>query len=906
MSLIARVKSLLRGVFHRSRLESEMDAEMRDHLERYTEDLVSAGLPLEEARRRAHMEFGAMEARKDECREAVGLRLWNDLRADLRYAIRMLRQSPGFTTIAVFSLALGIGANTAIFSLAETMFLKPLPVDDPSALRILAWTSGPHAPMESVWGHCNPGTSSRYCYPFSFPVFEELRRESRGFSSLFAFKRIGSTALIDGHAEPVEMHLVSGDYFSGLGVRPVIGRPLTNKDEQQKSFVAVISARFWERRFGSDPKIIGRHVSIADRALTIVGVAPQGFDGMHPGEMPDVFAPIALQAEIAPQNNASPLLQNADDWWVEIAGRLSPGVSDTAAQASLDMVLKRVVKAQLGSKKGDTLSLRLEPGATGYDDLRFQFSKSLFVLMGVVALVLLIACANLANLLLARAAVRQREMGIRLALGAGRLRLVRQALTESLTLAAAGGAMGVTLGYFARNAIPSLLSVSWSSYSYSLGAHFDNRVLAFAVGITLLTGLVFGLAPALRSTGVDVNSSLKVSGRSQTHGRSTQFASRSIVVFEVSMSVLLLVGAGLFLRTLLNLQSVRIGFNPQSIVLFSIDPPRSRYTGAKRIAFFRQLEEKVAAIPGVESSTLLEFALLAGNDSETTIAPPSHPNSAVPVWTAQAGDDFFKTMQLPILQGRPFGVHDRSRSPKVVVINETLAKAFFPGGDPIGQTLGSHKNTYGQIIGVCQDAKYSDLRQAPPPTAYFPFSQNSDAGSMTAVVRTHVSLSSFMAAARQALGEIDKDVPILDVRTQTEQIRTSLMTERLFAALTIAFGALAALLACVGVYGIMAYTVARRTNEIGIRMALGALSTEVLRMVLRETLALALFGIVIGVTVSLAVMRLVGSMLYGLKPDDPLTIAAALGLMITVALLAGWVPARRASRVDPMVALRQE
>jgi predicted permease len=904
MNFFPRLRSFVKTMLHRSRRESEMEREMHDHLERYADDLIAQGLTVEEAQRKARAEFGAVEACKDECRDALGLRLWNDFRADVRYAIRTLRQSPGFTAVAVISLALGIGANTAIFSLAETVFLQSLPVQNPEALKILAWTSGPKVPMEYLWGACRGG-NSRYCYSFSFPVFEELRQSSSGFSSLFAFKNLGATALVNGHPETVHLTLVSGEYFSSLGVRPILGRNIGSQEERRKAFVAVISDGFWERNFGRDPNVLGKQLTISDRALTIIGVAPSGFQGLHQSEQPDLFAPITLQPEMAPQGARFPsLLHNAEFWWVELAGRLKPDITQAAAQSNLDVVLQRVLKAQFGNKKADAVSLRLEPGGKGYDDLRFIYAKSLVVLICVVGLVLLIACANLANLLLARATARQREMGVRLALGAGRGRLIRQLLTESLTLAITGGALGLLLGFWSRNAIPSLLGTSWSPSP--LNPRFDNDVLVFTLLVTLATGFIFGLVPALGATRVDVNSSLKTVGRGQTHGHSGQFAGKAIVVLEVSLSVLLLVGAGLFLRTLFNLQSVSLGFNPHRIILFAIDPPRSRYDGEKRIAFFEQLEDQIAAIPGVQSSTLSALALVSGSSNTTTIANPSRANHPLQVWQNYIGLNFFQTMQIPILQGRAFNLHDRENHARIVVINETLAKTFFPDSNPVGQTLGKGRNSPGEVIGICRDTKYASLRKAPPPTAYLLYSQEMGPNSMNVAVRARLAAAGILSAARKVVAGLDKDIPITDVRTQTQQIEATLRTERLFAALTVGFGILAVILACIGVYGIMAYTVARRASEIGIRMALGAVGGEVLLMILRETLALTMLGIALGIAISAALTRFVTSMLYGLKPNDPLTFADAFLLMAVIALIAGWLPARRASRLDPMVALRQE
>ncbi len=883
-----------------------MDAELRFHLEAYTDDLVRAGVPRQEALRRARVEFGGVESHKEECRESLGLRLWDEFRADIRYGFRVLRQSPGFTAVAVLSLGLGIGVNTAIFTLTEEVLLKTLSVPHPEQLRLLSWVSGRKLAMDGINGHFSQTPSGESTSPaFSYPVFVQLRHRNRAFQDLFAFQNMSQiTATVDGYAEPVAAEMVSGNFYRDLGIRTVAGRGISPADDTPSAAsVAVISDSYWSRRFGRSAAVIGKEIELNRIPVTIIGVNLPAFTGAETGRSPEVFLPISLQQQVLPDADGSRLV-NADLWWLQVMGRLKPGVTDKAAQAELSVLLEQAVKSTLPNKKNvDMPRIRLLPGDRGLDSLKGEFAKPVYVLMSLAGVVLLIACTNLANLLLARSAARQREMSVRLAIGAGRWRILRQVFTESMLLAVLGGALGLLLGYLARNAIPALMASSWSSKP--VDTPFDLNIFGFALGISLFTGLLFGVAPAWRATQADVNAGLADTGR-MTTSRSKALAGKALTAVQVALSVLLVIGAGLFIRTLLNLKSAQLGFRPEHILLFDIDAPRSRYPSAKRVALYRELEEKLSGIAGIESLALSNGPLVSGGVGIASFHVTGRPERREDrAWINWVGSRFFETMGIPILYGRAFSSRDTQNSPKVAVINQLLAHQFFPKSNPIGKTFRQDKDTF-QIIGVCGNTKYNDLRTDPPPTFYLDYAQQKDAPSMTFEVKTAASTGSVVRAIRETVRSIDKDLPLIDVRTQEEQIEATLSRERMFAALTSGFGILALILASIGIYGVMAYSVARRTSEIGIRMALGAQARQVLSMILREGLTMASVGVIAGVAVGLALTRLISAMLYGLKPTDPGTISAAALLLLGLAVLAGWVPARKASRVDPMVALRHE
>jgi predicted permease len=912
MNVFASLRSWMRGTFRRSGVERQMDDELRFHIESCTDDLVRAGLAPEEARRRARIELGGVEARKEECRDALGLRLLDELVADGRYACRQLRRAPGFTVVAVLSLALGIGANSAIFSLMEAAVWKPIPVHEPERLGLFSWVSGPRSLMNSSWGNWfRTTTGGRASTSFSYPIFDALERQQHIFDTVFAFKPLGRvTAVIDGTAELVQAQLVSGNFYSGLGVAPIAGRAIAPQDDVRggTETVAVISDGYWARRFGRNPSAVGTTISVNQVAVTIVGVNAPGFTGVEPGDRPDMFMPLNTQPLVLPWRYArtGSLLEDPDYWWVVVMGRLKPGVGHAQAQSAMEVAFQQAVKATLPDRTDrDQPQFRLLSGSRGQDNLREEFATPLFVLVALVGLVLLIACANVASLLLARALLRRRELSLRLALGAGRWRIMRQLLTEGLALGVSGGALGLVLAYWTRNAIPELLLPPWASGELQFNAEFDGRVLLLTIAVTIATTVLSSLAPIWQSLRVEINAALKDGGRAAPMAPAA-LRGKWLVVFQVCLSVSLLIGAGLFVRTLSNLRSVSLGFRPERVVLFTIDPPRARYVDHARKALFERLDQAVGAIPGVEAASLSETPLLSGGSSRTRVGPNGR--TAGPkddAWVNNVGRRFFDTMGIPILIGRSFDEHDRETSPPVAVVNQQFVKEFFPNENPIGRTIRNNNLLY-EIVGVCGDTPFGRLRAPIPPTFYRPFAQAGEPGAMTFAVRTASNETAVMSGVRAVVRAIDKDLPVFDVRTQTQQIDAILSRERLFVALTSAFGIVALVLASIGIYGLMAHAVSRRTNEIGIRIALGAERRDVLVMILREASSLAALGAGIGVAVAAALSRYIRAMLFGITPADPATIGGAVAAMMLVALMAGWFPARKASQLDPMIALRHE
>ncbi len=907
---------------HRSRLDAEMQAELQFHIESYAEDLMRSGVSREEALRRARLELGSIEAQKEDCRESLGVRLWDDLLSDLSYGLRMLKKSPGFTAIAVVSLALGIGANTIIFTLAKQAMLDRLAVPHPEKLRLLTlYLSNKNSVVNGFWGsfYSAPGGETETT-SFSYPVYEILRSQNRSLEDLFAFKELGSydrlTATIDGHAEAVIGQLVSGNYYAGLGIGAELGRTIQPSDDAAPGAgaVAVVSDGFWARAFGRSPAAIGKTIELNLTPFTIVGVNPPTFTGAASVQRsPDVFVPFSMQPIILPQGKES-LLQDKNLWWIQVMGRAKAGISDSAALAAISVSLDQAIRATTPIPKGAVFPprLALASGSRGINETGRDWSTKLYVLLSLSGLVLLLACANIANLLLARSAARQREVSVRMALGAGRGRIFRQVFAESLLLSLLGGAAGLMLGYFGRNGIPWLISTSWRPAAFD--GRFDWGVFAFTAGVSLLTGLLFGIAPALQLTRADVKPALssktglprRPSGdRAWRAGRLSSSRSRSRCCWSWAQACL----CG---RSSIS-PCTDPGFRPEHVLLFHIQPPLSRYPGAKGIALDHEIEEKLATLPGVESVGVSSLPLVANNVSDTDFVPDGQPKAAD--WREQSADvnlvgrGFLATMGIPLLSGRDFGDQDTETSPRVAIVNRTLARKFFQNKNPVGKTF-TNNDEHIRVVGVCADVKYSDLRREIPPTFYIPYRQAANEpdmqGGVTFELRLKTAPETVLPAIRAAIASIDQDLPLIDLRTQTEQIEASLSNERLFAALTGAFGVLALVLACIGIYGIMAYSVARRTNEIGIRIALGAQTGQVLRMVLGEASWLAVLGIAIGLGSALWLTRFLNSLLYGLKPGDPGTLIAAAILLLGTALAAGWAPAWRASQVQPMEALRHE
>jgi predicted permease len=910
----AELRSWLGALTHRRRLEAEMESELALHLENRTEDLVRSGLAPAEAARQARVELGPALKHKEGMRASLGLRWFDELGADLRYALRSFAKTPGFTAIAVVSLALGIGANTTIFSITKHVLMDRLMAYKPEDLRLFAWISPKKSVVHGSWGmRTRTPDGKNLSTSFTYPAYQQLRRQNRVLDDVFAFKEFPRlTATIGEQSEAVSAQLVSGNYYRALGVRPAFGREIEDSDDGAagSSPVAVISDEFWTRRFGRSPNVVGQTIRLNLTPVTIIGVNPKGFTGAaSTQEAPDVILPFSMAAIATPVWTKKALLTDPDLWWVLVMGRVRPNVPDGQARAALDVVLNATVRSTETVGKDEAVpSLVLQDGSRGENQASRMFSKPAYVLMALAGFVLVLACANLASLLLARASSRQREISVRLALGAGRSRILRQMFTESLLLSFAGGAAGLVLGYCGRNVIPRLLSSSWQAFTTDI--QFDWKIFGFTAAISMLTGLLFGLAPAWQASRTQVSSGLKDNAQSVTQ-RSRNLTGKTIVVVQIALSMLLLVGAGLFMRTLMNLNGSRLGFRPDGILLFNLQPPRTRYSAPKDLAFYHRVEERLGSVPGVDAVTLSNIALISNSISDRDFTPdglPKKPNDEEQSADVMSvGQDFFSTMGIPIIAGRAFSNTDTETSPLVAIVNQKLVQEFFPSNiNPIGRTF-KQGDQHVTIVGIAGDAKYNSLRDDPPATFYVPYRQQLQGEqSMTYEISTRMKPAAIVPAQRSAVASVDKDVPLLDVRTQQEQIDDTTKQERIFASLTSGFGMLALILACIGIYGIMAYTISRRTNEIGIRMALGAQSGRVLRMVLREAWWLALFGVVAGLGAALAMSRLIASMLYGLKPWDPATLGEAALLLVCVGLAASWIPARRAAGVQPMDALRHE
>ena len=861
---------------------------------------------------------------------------------DIRYGARMLIKDRGFTAIAVISLALGIGANTALFSVVDVMLLKKLPVREPGRLVLFRSVAPREFTSGSYTGNSNtdPATGLRTMTSFPYQSFKRMREEDSALSHVFAFGSIGLNVSADGQADVASGQAVSGNYFDGLGVPPLLGRMLTEEDDTPGSTpAAVLSYRYWQQRFSGNPTVIGKQINLNNESFTIVGVTPAGFEGtMQAGTTQDVTIPIAFEPQIYVERDRS-YMNGAGVWWLRIMGRLKPGATAEQARAQLEgafhqSVIEHRSARQVQSKASGGTQIKdldpqqyprlfLDPGGQGEMNSRKYYAPSLYMLLGVVGLVLLIACANVANLLLARAASRQMEIGIRLALGASRGRLIRQLLTESVLLAGLGGLLGIAFALWIKN---GLLAVQdWGGRGMrGLEPQLDLRVLGFTLGLSLLTGIIFGLAPAWRSTKVDLTPTLKDSGRTSS-AASRSLLTRGLVVLQVAISLLLLVGAGLFLKTLLNLQRVETGFNARNLLLFGLQPGLTGYKDEKLIQLYQQISELLEAIPGVQAVTFSRTALLSQSTSSRSIflrealsAPPDSEGriqASGDGYIHQVRENFLEAMGISLLAGRTLQPTDDARAPRAVVVNQTFAKKYFPDENPIGKrfTWDPTKPDNVEIIGLAQDAKYARQRDEIPPTIYSNWRQElrSMSGSIFEV-RTANDPSASIDAVRRAVAEIDSNLPLNNIKTQIEQAEETLRMERLFAKLLTLFGVLAQQLAAIGLFGVMAYAVSQRTREIGIRMALGADRGKVLKMVMRQGMRLALVGVVLGLAGSYWLTKYLESkldlqsMLYGVKVSDPMTYGVIALILTVVALVACYIPARRATKVDPMVALRYE
>lgn len=892
--------------------ENEIVEELSQDLEDRYAELLSRGATHEEAVRAALAELNDSDLLSQELRRverharqepivpgtSKGTNVIADGWQDLRYGARMLVKNKGFTLVAALSLAIGIGANTAIFSLLNALLLKPLPVQHPDQLVVVN--------TESL------ATPGRPFAPFSYPVFREMREKDTAFSGMFARSGFQASLSGAGQTERVSAEEVSGNFFAVLGVNAQLGRLLTEADDQTPGAhpVAVISFDFWQRRFGGDPRIVGQTIRLNDYPFTIIGVTPDGFHGVEVGSSPDVRIPILMDGNVRPKPG-TPIFENRGNMWLGIMARLKPDVSREQAQAATDSVFqiarepdrRRVTRDTLDTRNGRSIRIKLDSARTGASNLR-GFAQPLIVLMCLVAIVLLIACLNVANLLLARATARQKEISVRLALGAGRFRLVRQLLTEGFLLSALGSLLGLLFARWGTGVLLGFLPPG-----RTLEINPDLRILGFTLAVTLVTGLLFGLAPALQATRPNLIPALKNETIAMLGGGKRWELSRLLVVLQVALSLVLLVGAGLFGRSLRNLKMVDMGYHTDQIVTMALDPAQNGYKLEKLRSFYDQLSERVVALPGVKTTTLARNVPMSGSYSRFGIEVPgydSRPGEEMAVLLNQVGPQFFATFGTSLLRGREFSKEDTPESPKAVIVNDSLARRFFGNESPLGKRISLEDYKDLEIVGVVANAKYRNLREAPPQTAYIPYSQYPQLVQRILCVRTSSEATSLVAAIRQEVRNLDPNLPVYNVKSFADHIDESVSRERLVALLSSFFGLFALLLASLGLYGVMAYGVGRRTNEIGIRIALGAQRSDVIWQVMRESLLLVAFGVCIGLAAALATSRFVMTLLFDLSPSDPLTLTVATLVMIGVAMLAGYLPARRAARVDPLTALRCE
>ena len=833
---------------------------------------------------------------------------------DLRYSVRVLIKNPAFTAMAVLSLALGIGANAAIFSLLDAVLLKTLPVKQPDQLVFLE--TGQPSPKRST--------------NISYRAYERLRAQNNVLAdaSYFGFPtRINAS--FNGSPEVIEGQLVSGSFFSTLGVDAAVGRTFTDSEDRENAVqqVAVISHAYWRRRFGASPSIVGQNLIVNNRPFTVAGVTPPEFFGAIVGSAPDVFLPSQSGELILPRRT-----RITETTLPFIIGRLQNGVSEEQARSALSLVSQQAALEEAGSQLTpqkqqsiQQMSLRLLPAAQGFNALRQEFSTPLRLLMVVVGLVLLIACANVANLLLARAAAREKEIALRLALGASRWRIVRQLLTESLMLALFGGALGLLLASWSSSLLLSVFVSGQNSFSagapLSISAPLDLRIVGFTALISLVAATVFGLAPAWRATRLDLTPSLK-DGRMSSGGRRFGWG-RTLVVTQVAVSLMLLVGAGLFIRSLGKLRSVDLGFQRERVLVFSVDPQLINYRREQIGGLYKQMLERIGSVPGVTSVSLARQGLLSGSGTQGSIrvpgfTPPPQENQVsrsgdrvefdMPFFS-QVGPNFFRTLGMTIVRGRDIGPEDNETSPKVAVVNEAFARYYFTNQDPIGRRFDRGPDDGGEveIVGIVKDAKAESIKEQTPRTFYVPFLQDPSSWRETTFqVRTSGDPLAAVAAIRHEVQSVEPNLPVFRIKTLEQQVEATLGQERLVTTLASLFGVLALLLACAGLYGVLSYSVSRRTREIGVRMALGAKRSDVLRFFIRQGMALVVVGLVFGLAAAFAVTRFMSSLLFGISATDFTTfVAVAVGLVI-VGLFACYIPARRATKVDPLVALRSE
>uniref|UniRef100_Q01NG5 Permease n=1 Tax=Solibacter usitatus (strain Ellin6076) TaxID=234267 RepID=Q01NG5_SOLUE len=878
--------------FRRRKFERDMETELAFHIDAYIEDLVRSGLDPREAARRARLEFGAMDAAKDDCRRVSGFHWIDELRADLRYTLRTFRRNPGYASIAILSLALGIGANTAIFGLVDAVLLRILPVRDPGRLVFVQ----------------NVGTQGQNGGP-PYPCFELLRDRARSFETVAAFSPSNMEVVLDHGREQVRGVWVSGNFYSLLGVKPLLGRALSPSDDETVGRggpdgpVAVISRAYWLQRFGGDPGVIGRNLG----DTTIVGVMPSEVMSLEPGRPIDIAVPMALSDPV--------MLRERGSWWLDVVARLKPGVRPEQARAESDALFQAYmsdISMSPATRKLAFDHIELAPAGAGMDRLRLRFLKPLAALLILAGLVLLAACVTVANLMLARATARQKEFAVRLAIGAGRGRLMRQTLTESLVLVGAACLLGIVLARQGQTALAAFFAEGNSQIILDLV--LNGRILLFTLAVSLLTGLTFGLLPALRAAAVDPATGLQAGARGIAGSRAGLRITRALVVLQVALSMVLLACAGVFVHSLQRLQSVDAGFTREGILTMEVAPEKTWFGKPEWLALQNDVLDRIRRMPGVRSAAWSTMTPLSGRDRGVVMQLPGR--QARPeidnIHMVSVSPEYFATLESPLLQGRAFTASDGPGAPHVAILNQAAARFYFGDTSPIGRQVvfpfrASKAAADYEIVGVVKDAKHASLRAEPWRFVYLPIPQAIDRINRVALsVRCIGDPVQLAAPIQKELHNARATLLITNVSTIEKQVELSLMRERLVSTLSITFGAVALLLSCIGLYGILAYTVTSRTTEIGIRLALGATRAGMVWLILREAVVLAISGIVIGIPASWAVGKFSRALLFGVEPFDLLPIATAILVLLVFAALAGFIPARRAGRLDPMSALRSE
>ncbi len=919
MSIASRVGSWLKNITRREHVEYEMDAELRVHIEQRADDWMrdpdSKGMTREEALRRARLEFGGMDKAKEECREARGASWIENVLQDIRFGIRTMKRSPGFTAVAILSLGLGIGANTAIFTLINDIVLKSLPVRSPQKLVAFGKEFGGGV-QEGIAGSMDM---------FTYDFYKQIQSHDEAFEDVTGYASFQPNVSVRVNEKaPVTIavgHLVSGNFFSVLGADALMGRPLEMTDDNGASSrpVTVISYRYWQEALDGDKNVIGKAINVNGTSLTIVGVMRPNFYGIELDENPsDMWIPIGLQPVVMRQPT---FIGPGGPYWMHLMGRSKPGVSMAQAQTWVSLKMREYMLDREGAtiapeRKAaiESSYVSLRSGASGISNLRFFYEEPLRILMGIVVLVLLIACGNLANFLLAKTASREQEISTRLALGASRWRVVRQVLTESMLLSLAGGLLGVALAYWGTSTMIYFVAADASHMPFD--ASPDVRVLLFSLAVSVAAGLLFGVGPAMSVSQMALAKGMKSSSRNVA-GSGSKFGQRLpkiLVAAQVATSLVLLVGAGLFLRTLRNLETQNYGFNRTNLLVVNFDPQIAGYKSEQLDGFYQQVTDRIGALPGVRAVALSGVAVISQGNWKCPVWPKGvepKPNDDSLTTLDRVSADYFNAVQIPIDQGRALGREDVTGRQQAIVINQTLAKHLFPGGDALGKsiTIGDDEVPgEWQIVGIARDAKYSDPRETPQRMVYLPVAQMLGNSRFTfwMQVRTEGDPSHTAGAVRATLAEIDPNLPVMSIRTIGDHLNIFTSEESLISELSAFFAALALLLVCIGLYGVMTYSVVRRTNEIGIRMALGAQADGVLWMGLRESVVVLAIGVAVGVPLTLAASRLIQSRMFGLNATDPVTIVAAVAAVCVVTLVCAYLPARRATKVDPMVALRYE